>query len=391
MRNVLILLYSVKGSILTGICIWRSSLTIVKLFMEPVITVKVLQANNGDCILLSFVDPQGITRNILIDGGTRKTYSYKGKKGKLIAGHLKMTICDLRKRNQKIDLLIVTHIDDDHIGGILKWFEAEDAHTLIEKVWFNSGSLIAEFFEIANHEEFAVAMAGKHNNDTSITQGNTFEKYIIDHGIWDRRIIKTGDEMNFFGASIKILSPNVEQLRNLLEKWQKETPNLFTSQKENDYSKSLTELAQNDNYLEDNAIPNGSSIAFWFSYAEKNILFLGDCFPRTIIGSLTKLNYSEYSPLKVDLVKISHHGSSGNTSPELLRLISTSRFIISSNTEIHNLPNKLCLARIISNNNNCEVYFNYPEVISKIFSKDDFQQYNKFKAIPINAENPIIV
>ncbi|MFY0256401.1 ComEC/Rec2 family competence protein [Chitinophaga sp. 30R24] len=359
--------------------------------MEPVITVKVLQANNGDCILLSFVDPKGILRNVLIDGGTGRTYSYKDKKGKVIPGQLKRTIDDLKKENQRIDLLILTHIDDDHIGGILKWFEVDNAHSLIDKVWFNSGSAIAELFEITGQEKFLIPLAEIQSRDTSVKQGNTFESYITKHRIWDRRILKAGDEMVFFGATIKMLSPSVEHLKRLLEKWGKETPSLLTAPKENDYSKSLSELIQNDNYVEDNAIPNGSSIAFLFSYTGKNLLFLADSFPKTIVDSLKRLNYSEGNPLKVDLVKVSHHGSSGNTSPELLKLISSKKFIISSNTEIHNLPNKQCLARIIHVNNECEIYFNYPEIISKIFADGDFRTYTKFKAIPLDADNLVII
>jgi glyoxylase-like metal-dependent hydrolase (beta-lactamase superfamily II) len=86
---------------------------------------KLLQANNGDAIHLRTKDEKGRFYNILIDGGTVETYSYKNKKGKSEPGELKQLIEHIKKQNEFIDLLILTHVDDDHIGGILRWFEQD--------------------------------------------------------------------------------------------------------------------------------------------------------------------------------------------------------------------------------------------------------------------------
>ncbi len=42
--------------------------------------IKFLQAVNGDSIWVSFQNGEGLHKNILIDGGTSTTYSYKDKK-----------------------------------------------------------------------------------------------------------------------------------------------------------------------------------------------------------------------------------------------------------------------------------------------------------------------
>lgn len=102
--------------------------------------IKFLKALNGDATLISFKEGEQ-SRNILIDGGMPATYIQKGRNGKFEYGELKDIIDIIRERDERIDLLILTHVDDDHIGGVLKWFEKDkDAHKLIEKVWFNSGS-----------------------------------------------------------------------------------------------------------------------------------------------------------------------------------------------------------------------------------------------------------
>ena len=96
--------------------------------------IKFLKANNGDSILISFHDSEEVKRNILIDGGMPQTYYNSGQNNN---GDLYYTIEDIKTRGESIDLLVLTHIDEDHIGGILKWIEFdEEAHQIIKKVCF---------------------------------------------------------------------------------------------------------------------------------------------------------------------------------------------------------------------------------------------------------------
>ena len=61
-------------------------------------------AGKGDCVRLRFDD----THNIIIDTGViRFAPAFK-------------RICDeITSAGETLDLLILTHVDDDHIGGIL--------------------------------------------------------------------------------------------------------------------------------------------------------------------------------------------------------------------------------------------------------------------------------
>ncbi|WP_046405244.1 MBL fold metallo-hydrolase, partial [Odoribacter sp. N15.MGS-14] len=104
------------------------------------VELKLLPVSNGDSIHLRFSDQDGIMRNILIDGGPAKAYEYLNSKKKKEEGALKELINFIRAKNEQIDLLILTHIDDDHIGGILRWFEDSlNLNDLVKEVWFNSG------------------------------------------------------------------------------------------------------------------------------------------------------------------------------------------------------------------------------------------------------------
>lgn len=339
--------------------------------------LKVLKANSGDCLLLSW-EYNNKKINILIDGGTTDTY----KKG-WILGDLFHTLKSIDKNNENIDLLIVTHVDSDHIGGVLNAFKGDGLlGKLCKKVWFNSGKLIHEYFNQQHDESHEIELekirTGKEDDDfTSITQGVTFEKIIQHLNIWERQLILAGQEYNFNGAKINILSPTTTKIAALLKKWKKENPDSLTAKGKDDYGQSLLQLIENDSFKEDAAPHNGSSIAILFELNDKKILFLGDAHNQTIVDSIRSMKdsqeekYSEDNKLNLDYVKISHHGSSHNTSNELLEIINTNNFIISTNGCTHNLPNKRTLARIHHKFPTSTIWFNYASLIDKIFTPNE--------------------
>jgi beta-lactamase superfamily II metal-dependent hydrolase len=110
------------------------------------------------------------------------------------------------------------------------------------------------------------------------------------------------------------------------------------------------------------------------TYNSKNFLLLGDAYPSTVVDGLKYFGFSEENPLKAEFVKVSHHGSKANTNYELLSLIDSDKFIISTNGT-HNLPNKQCLARIINSKPGVSLYFNYPDLINEIFSSEDREEF----------------
>jgi beta-lactamase superfamily II metal-dependent hydrolase len=346
---------------------------------------KFLKAFNGDCILINFKEGD-FNRNILIDGGTGSTYFQKSR-GKIKHNDLHQELKNIKDRQELIDLLILTHVDDDHIGGILKWFKYDnEALNLVQKVWFNSGRTINKLFEPEEKYNNSFELNRALSTDTSIGQGVEFEDFLKSKpGIWDEQVIKAGDELTVHGVDFKILSPDKDKLKNLLGKWEKEEPDsLNTSGHKNDYESSLNQHVENDSFEEDTSKHNGSSISFILSYNDKNYLFLGDSFPSVVCSSLKANHCSELSPLPCEFVKVSHHGSKANNSNELLKLIDSKKYIISTNGAKHSHPNKQFLARLINQNNNCEIFFNYPDLINDIFSQEDYDAFTGFKPLKID-------
>jgi len=83
--------------------------------------IKFLKAGSGDSILI-----QDEGHNILIDGGNDSKYLLK-------------EIEVIYANNEKIDLLIITHHDDDHIQGIIDVLNIDKFQkNFIKRVIFNS-------------------------------------------------------------------------------------------------------------------------------------------------------------------------------------------------------------------------------------------------------------
>ena len=68
---------------------------------------------DGDCLLLT--SGEAVPRRVLIDGGRKGSYE----------DNTRAFLGDLREAGDKLDLICVSHIDDDHITGILRLVEDE--------------------------------------------------------------------------------------------------------------------------------------------------------------------------------------------------------------------------------------------------------------------------
>ena len=300
--------------------------------------MNVLQAGSGDSIFITYTDTRGILRNILIDGGTGQIYQKS----------LKTVI----EKLEQLDLIIVTHIDLDHIGGINKLLGG-DYRNKVQKVYFNSAALLRK------------------NDSTLISFGDGIKltDYLTQNGIATHdEPLYAGLIVNENGLSIRFLSPTLEALRCFEERWTDYEDELAlmsaTTLMEH---RCLLEIAQ-DPFVEknpDSDIANWSSLAFEIDYNGLKVLFLGDAKDSVIVESLKADGYTDDNRYKVDYIKLSHHGSKYNTSNELLGLIECNNFIFSANGT-YNHPNIETIARILchpkrDNTEQINLYFNYPK------------------------------
>jgi beta-lactamase superfamily II metal-dependent hydrolase len=334
----------------------------------------VLKAGHGDSIIIKTFDASNNPYNIVIDGGIAKTFDEVLKKE--LSG-----ICN-------INLLVLTHIDSDHIAGLIKYiknpfFKPEK----IECYWFNAGNI--RF--IGSGEKI------------SFNQAKTFEELLILKGEitekWSSEITRGSIEHLAAGISTEILSPTIEVLENLFEKWPALSQEYQNKLKDvaiagiapSQVSRgTLEELALKSDSPEKSIMSdlfNSSSIAFVLYTPDLSILLLGDAHPELIIASLVLKGYTRDQKLKVDYVKVSHHGSKNNTMNDLLDLIDCEHFIISTNggNSDHRHPDRETIARIVHHPERIKykykskrtIYFNYPlshieRKSGKLFNDTDF-------------------
>lgn len=333
--------------------------------------IRALPAHDGDCFIISFGEENDV-KNILVDGGRRKK----------VVNKLKEEFQYIASKNQKIDLMILTHIDDDHIQGLLKVFEKDEFDkSLIQKVWFNSKELLSLRFLGKEQEDEQLKINQNNDDNISFKQGISLGKLLKDLNLGNEILIHSNQKYHLGKATIKILSPNIEALKKLYLNWDKKYQEVnsdgipISSSKENDYNKSIEELLQ-EKSKEDRAIVNGSSIAFSIEFMGKTMLMLGDSFPSVVTRSLREIS-KENTEINFDLIKVSHHGSKSNINEDFLNIINCSNFIISTNGSSHNLPNKETIVKISQKNKDknkkTNFYFNYNDLYKKILTEDEIQ------------------
>jgi hypothetical protein len=76
--------------------------------------LKVFQSDKGDCLLLEAGDGK---HRMLVDGGMRRAYTE----------HVAPAMGELRKAKKSLDIVYVSHIDRDHISGVLQLLDDEAA------------------------------------------------------------------------------------------------------------------------------------------------------------------------------------------------------------------------------------------------------------------------
>lgn len=119
--------------------------------------IEILRAGCGDCFFITIENDDEKFR-ILVDGGVAATY-VDLKCGYPMPGDLKSKLISLKSKHEHIDLLIITHIDDDHIGGLLEWFSHDfPDKTLLHEVWFNDNVLVPSYRSTNNSKANAISL-----------------------------------------------------------------------------------------------------------------------------------------------------------------------------------------------------------------------------------------
>ena len=346
------------------------------------IKLHVVQAEFGDCFILeSKLGKDAV--NILIDGGPYQTFEK----------HLKPTLQKL-PLNGKLDLVVLSHIDNDHIIGLLDLLEELKTKrekggkelVKIEKIWHNSFKhLLKLSVEPKNlvRNTFADQNMVKNKNITQslimkgFQQGTDLTKLgkllRIPINPDFEKIIAINDKIRFVnlkGIALHLLGPTKKNV----DKLQKEWNDWYKKKKTADTEAGLLQIL-------DKSVPNLASITFLAEINNKKILFTGDGVGQDIVDILSKnAMLDSNSKFHVDVVKVPHHGSDRNTSPEFFNIVNATYYIISANGRDDN-PSLDTLKWIIESENKGKsakkiVFTNMTPNTKKVLQQYDQNKFN---------------
>ena len=322
------------------------------------------KAKCGDAFHLQYVGNSGKCRNIFLDMGYSKTYT----------SVLKINILSLLDSAEKIDALFLSHIHDDHIGGVTQFIKDIKTNP-------NLNDIVGHwFYNPPRKYEVSVLDDKKNGVPCGIVSGDTVYDYILACHSSDIDDYTSGKSYDIDGMKVTILSPNKDKLQLLRDKYSNNRPLCKSEVDEvtveascvtDDYSTRLEDF-NTESFQEDSSIENSSSLAAIFDINGKRILWLADSVPSVVMDTLVKMGFSETNKLHCDVVLTSHHGSSANNSTALFRMISANKYVFSvDGINRYNLPNKETVARILSASTITPVtlYFNYNDGrIQRIFN-----------------------
>lgn len=324
-----------------------------------IFTLEALQAKHGDALIL-YYGKKSDPKVIVIDGGPAGIYK----------GFLKPRLLSVKQKLSpgdplSISMVMVSHLDDDHVNGILGLAnEIADKKEENKAVDFDFTDLWVNTFDdiigniqipkvaaaasmqpanIGNIPEFAgarheisavIASTGQGRklrdlaNKLAVTVNHPFKslkpgKSNLVRGDGKGKAIKWDD------ISITVVHPNQQRLEELQTKWDKD---LQKAKEKGDPSISIASIIDPDT-----SPFNLSSIVCLVKAGKKTMLLTGDARADDILEGL-KLNkmLDKKGKLHVDILKVPHHGSSRNQDKEFFEAITAEHYVVSADGAHHN-------------------------------------------------------
>lgn len=380
---------------------------------HPMCSLEIIKAFEGDCFFLSFAF-ENCSFNMMIDSGP----------GKCWGGELRAFLDDLNSQGKKINVLLITHIDSDHIGGALKLFTEEKYCKMVDEVWYNglpqitntvaSSTSATEERAFSHLQSMHYYNAEEYNGPISIKQAQSLSNLLRTQNI-PINIPANGSAITSLTNSVQLsdnfqidfLLPKPSRLQELKTKFKVElykvcscdnfstTPSaelafertmldetshfdlVIPIAKSNPNLANLREWAFSES-SPDKSKTNASSIAICISFYGKKLLFLGDANSEDICAALTDWSAGTNQELFFDVVKLPHHGASGNNL-DILNMLDAHIFLLSTDGSKFSHPSKETVAKIVSRPTDAtrHLFFNYRNSIHNLFLDTNTQnQYN---------------
>jgi hypothetical protein len=348
-----------------------------------------LPANHGDCLWLEYGSARKPHR-VLIDGGPE--YAFPEIESRLPDGKC------------HFELLVITHVDSDHIGGVLKLLTHLPDGVTFGDVWFNGWDhLPTEPDELGPAQGEMISAVIKRRG---LPWNEAFDRKAVvvpKSGRLPRKKLPGG-------LALTLLSPTVEDLRRLVPKWEEEVKKAGIERgSQRDAMRLLAEREQlpddllgeegppdpardsTQAFVSDRSEANGSSIVLLAEHNGKRALLCGDAYPSLVLRGLSRI--ADGGRLDVDAVKLSHHGSKKNTNTEELESLTCGKYLVSTNGRMYKHPDNAAISRaVVYGGDSPTLYFNYrTEKTERWGGKRLREQYGYGAVFPPEGETGLSV
>ena len=365
-------------------------------------SLDVRRARKGDCLILHYGSKTNPGLG-LIDGGPSQVYG----------PHLKPRLQEIRKLRKlapdeplTVDFLMVSHIDDDHINGVLELtkelLEAKAAQKRlplkIKGVWHNTfddiiGNNPKELTAAVTAQFGAASLTGEPDVDgldadvakvlASVGQGFRLRD--------DLRGLKLRVNPDFDGGLViaKKKGKPVDMGKGL--KFTVVGPlhdEIVALQKDHDAFLKKKEKAKEEGTagllaaFTDNSVANLSSVVVLAEAGGKRMLLTGDARGDKLLAGLELAGFLKKdgkSTMHVDVFKAPHHGSDRNADPVLFRRVTADHYVFSGNGE-HGNPERETLQMLFDERGDEEeftIHITYPIDEIDVGRKADWEKEQK--------------
>lgn len=389
-------------------------------------SIEMLPAAHGDCLWIEYGGGQQVDR-ILIDGGPAHAYPA-----------LRERMLHLPPDERRFELLVITHVDGDHIEGVVRLLQdAEALRCRFERIGFNGREQLNRVFDPAGAPLGAL-------------QGELLGMLIADYEQRTGRHVWNADLPDALAAvdrgsgrlpvvelpgncRLTLLSPDHERLLELKDHWREELRKAGIASGDEAALRRVLESTRNlrplgdvlgaqDEPMEDRfempdpadrdlaggpgdtlgrgegeagagapfgvdgSRANGSSIAVLLEYPKDDpqvrFLLAGDAWAPVLEASIDQL-LDGRARLPITGFKLPHHGSVANISPSLLRKLGCRNYLVSTSGAVFRHPHARTVELLLAEHGAAgrpRLHFNYLSTTTGAWSDPADQKLRRYEA-----------
>ncbi len=350
-------------------------------------------ARQGDAIWIRWGNANN-PYQMIIDMGTEE-----------IGKEVRQRLEALDESQREFELLVVTHVDRDHIGGILTCLAEEEplAGLNFKDVWFN-GWVHLRGGRVSQLDTTTDTSVSTGLESFGPAQGERLSSWLR-RQVWNKAFagksvvrdpgavpakITLAD-----GLTLTILGPTQERLGNFAERWQEEVEIALEKGNLHEVSAGLEtygsntppdlvlpedlKILANKSSARDPSKANGSSISLLLEYKGRRIVLAGDAFAEDLVAGLAEVAPQEQ--LEIDAFKLPHHGSRNNVTKALIEAVSCPCWLFSTDGTQFRHPDAIAIARVIcySVRQPATLFFNVPSIYNGWWSNPEWKSMYQYK------------